>query len=225
MVVLVNGGTASASEIVAGALQDHKRALCWAPTFGKGSVQTILPLADGDSALRLTTARYYTPSGRSIQATGIVPDIVMEPVHAGGRGGDAGQPESIRERNLPGHLERRPVRGAATEQRGRRGRAGERQRGAGPRGWRPAARPRAGAPRRVGMSSRRSSHRPSPDARAGELTGQPTGSPRHGPARRSTADRAGLDRHVAAQRGVGGDGLPVRRTSPPPASAEPRRCR
>src|SRR6185436_5622510 len=78
MVVLVNGGSASASEIVAGALQDHKRALVLGtPTFGKGSVQTILPL-DNESALRLTTARYFTPSGRSIQATGIVPDIVLE---------------------------------------------------------------------------------------------------------------------------------------------------
>ncbi|MFC3303875.1 S41 family peptidase [Parvularcula lutaonensis] len=79
IVVLVNGGSASASEIVAGALQDRNRALILGTkTFGKGSVQTILPLNRGDSgALRLTTARYYTPSGRSIQAQGIVPDIVM----------------------------------------------------------------------------------------------------------------------------------------------------
>ena len=80
MVVLVNGGSASASEIVAGALQDHKRALVLGThTFGKGSVQTILPL-DGRSALRLTTAEYFTPNGRSIHETGIRPDIVMEQV-------------------------------------------------------------------------------------------------------------------------------------------------
>jgi carboxyl-terminal processing protease len=106
MVVLVNGGSASASEIVAGALQDHKRALVLGTqTFGKGSVQTILPLADGDAAIRLTTARYYTPNGRSIQATGITPDIVMEPVPVAADGGAVEQPGAIRERNLPGHLE------------------------------------------------------------------------------------------------------------------------
>src|SRR5215467_10357963 len=78
MVVLVNGGSASASEIVAGALQDHKRAtLIGTQTFGKGSVQTILPLGN-NTAIKLTTARYYTPSGRSIQAKGIVPDYVIE---------------------------------------------------------------------------------------------------------------------------------------------------
>jgi carboxyl-terminal processing protease len=79
MVVLINGGSASASEIVAGALQDHKRAGRHGhhQTFGKGSVQTVLPLP-GNTAIKLTTARYFTPSGRSIQAKGIVPDIVVE---------------------------------------------------------------------------------------------------------------------------------------------------
>src|SRR5262249_2625788 len=76
LVVLINGGAASASEIVAGTLHDHKRAtLIGTRSFGKGSVQTIIPLGTGNGALALTTARYYTPSGRSIQAKGIAPDI------------------------------------------------------------------------------------------------------------------------------------------------------
>lgn len=78
MVTLVNGGSASASEIVAGALQDHKRSVVMGTqTFGKGSVQTILPLGN-NTAIKLTTARYYTPNGQSIQAKGITPDIVDE---------------------------------------------------------------------------------------------------------------------------------------------------
>jgi len=100
MVVLVNAGSASASEIVSGALQDHGRAiLLGTKTFGKGSVQTILPLEDG-SALRLTTARYYTPNGRSIQATGIEPDIVVRD----GREPSEGHPGAIREKDIERHL-------------------------------------------------------------------------------------------------------------------------
>jgi carboxyl-terminal processing protease len=76
LIILINGGSASASEIVAGALQDQKRAITvGTQSFGKGSVQTIMPIGEGNGAIRLTTARYFTPSGRSIQAKGITPDI------------------------------------------------------------------------------------------------------------------------------------------------------
>jgi carboxyl-terminal processing protease len=80
MVVLINGGSASASEIVAGALHDdHRAVLLGTRSFGKGSVQTVLPVKESEGAIRLTTALYYTPSGRSIQAKGIDPDVVVEP--------------------------------------------------------------------------------------------------------------------------------------------------
>ncbi len=104
MVVLVNGGSASASEIVAGALQDHKRALLvGTKTFGKGSVQTILPLQN-DSAIKLTTARYYTPSGRSIQAAGIDPDIAIRQVKVS-RAEPSPLGDGITEADLQGALE------------------------------------------------------------------------------------------------------------------------
>jgi carboxyl-terminal processing protease len=100
IVVLINGGSASASEIVAGALQDHHRALIMGTsTFGKGSVQTVLPLKN-ESALKLTTARYFTPSGRSIQAQGIIPDIQIEQ----GQLTQNKEKQFYKEADLKGHL-------------------------------------------------------------------------------------------------------------------------
>jgi len=122
IIVLVNGGSASAAEIVAGALQDNKRALILGTrTFGKGSVQSILPLSDG-CGLRLTTARYYTPSGKSIQSSGITPDIEI-PFIAPDETAPAPSPQFIREENLKGHMLQEtehpkapPKEGGATEE-------------------------------------------------------------------------------------------------------------
>ena len=131
MVILVNGGSASASEIVAGALQDHQRALVLgSETFGKGSVQTIIPLEDG-SGLRLTTALYYLPSGRSIQEKRIQPDVLVEPYSDTERtaleeGDD--KPQTFGEEHLEGHLKLEEAENPADDTAASRLEAFERQR-------------------------------------------------------------------------------------------------
>ena len=101
--ILTDGGTASAAEVLAGALRDHQRALVMGtPTFGKGSVQTVLPMDNGDS-IKVTTARYYTPNGTSIQAAGITPDVMLGDESLE-QSRSVDQPATVRERDLPGHL-------------------------------------------------------------------------------------------------------------------------
>jgi carboxyl-terminal processing protease len=115
MVVLINGGSASASEIVAGALQDHKRALILGTTsFGKGSVQTVESLRDG-FGLKFTIARYYTPNGRSIQAKGIEPDILVAHQVPDEKSGTTEEEDRlVKEKDLKNHLEEEPRGEAAT---------------------------------------------------------------------------------------------------------------
>ncbi len=113
LIVLVNGGSASASEIVAGALQDHGRGIIMGEkTFGKGSVQTVLPM-NNNAALKLTTARYYTPNGRSIQASGIIPDIIIDKVKISRIEETFGT--SVKEADLIGHLDNGQEEAPVTE--------------------------------------------------------------------------------------------------------------
>ena len=149
MIVLVNGASASASEIVAGALQDHKRAtVIGTQTFGKGSVQTIIPLrleGEGPAAIKLTTARYYTPSGRSIQAKGIVPDLAVEDTPEGNFSGF-----NVREADLMRHLESNKADDAARRTATPAGRRSTGSAG----GTAPAEQGRADAPLRIRQQRR-----------------------------------------------------------------------
>jgi carboxyl-terminal processing protease len=125
LIVLVNGGSASASEIVAGALQDHKRAIIMgSKSFGKGSVQTILPMHNG-AALKLTTARYFTPSGRSIQAEGIEPDIKLE--NAKLTAVESSGFDMVKEADLSGHLQNGKAEKKAEEKAGKKDDKGDKE--------------------------------------------------------------------------------------------------